>query len=189
MATYWVSHDAWAPDLMWQGNTPKIQKVSHYRPGEALRVPGGWGSQISRQSAHEGGKVSSMHQPPLPPRKYSWYSFLLQTESTPSPEWLLKWKIPMIPSGIEPVTFWLVVQCFKSVAVNYFSCYYKLDKYGIIVSTHSLRFTIWHSEFGPYGLLFINLPNLTYSFVTSSLCKHSWIISSTLYRTSAVILS
>jgi len=41
--------------------------------------PGGWGSQISRQSAHEVGKfVSRMHRPPLPPRKYSWYSFLLE---------------------------------------------------------------------------------------------------------------
>ena len=48
----------------------------HFYEVEAFR--------ISRQSAREGGKVgSSTHRPPLLLRKDPWYSFLLETESTP----------------------------------------------------------------------------------------------------------
>jgi hypothetical protein len=95
-------------------------KQSHYRPGQALRVPGGWGSQISRHSAHEGGKVvSPMHRLPLLLRKYSWYTFLLGTDSTSGatvwPEGICQWKIPMIPLGIEPTTFWLGLQCLNQL--------------------------------------------------------------------------
>ena len=37
-------------------------------------------------TAQDGGKVVSlMHRPSLPPRKYSWYSLLLEAESTPGP--------------------------------------------------------------------------------------------------------
>jgi hypothetical protein len=41
-------------------------KLSLYRPRETLRDPGGKGSQISRQSAHEGDKfVSPTRRPTL----------------------------------------------------------------------------------------------------------------------------
>jgi hypothetical protein len=37
-------------------------------------------------TAQDGVKVVSLtHWPPLPPSKYSWYSFLLEAESTPGP--------------------------------------------------------------------------------------------------------
>jgi hypothetical protein len=62
-----------------------VQKKSHYRPGEALRVPRGRGSQVSWQSAHEGGKiVSPTHR-------------------------------PMTTLGIEPATFRLVAQCLNQL--------------------------------------------------------------------------
>jgi hypothetical protein len=59
-------------------------KLSHYKPGEALKVRV---SQISRQSASEDDRVvSPTHRPPLPLSKYSWYSFLLDAELNQGPQ-------------------------------------------------------------------------------------------------------
>jgi hypothetical protein len=59
----------------------KRVKLSLYRPIEVQEVKT---PKISRQSAHEGGKVvSPTHQPLLPLRENSWYAFVLGAESTP----------------------------------------------------------------------------------------------------------
>jgi hypothetical protein len=90
-------------------------KQSHHRPEQAHRVPGGWSSQISRQLAHEGGKVVSNY--PLPAfTSQEIFLVLTYVRSWVSPrsivqlEGLCQWKILVTLSGIKPVTFWLAAQ-------------------------------------------------------------------------------
>jgi len=89
-------------NLIWSSNNPSFQNEMYITitqvPCKMLSYPITgldrplwiWEVEthpISRQSSHEGGKaVGSTHRPPLNPRKYPWYSFPLEAESTPRPK-------------------------------------------------------------------------------------------------------
>jgi len=55
------------------------------------------------------------------PRKCSWYTFLLEAESTPGPYFdrkdFMSMKNPLTPTGIEPATFRFVAQHLNHCAI------------------------------------------------------------------------
>ena len=104
---------------LWGYDSHELKEVKDTaNPVQALRVQGGLGYQISRQSAHAGGRVAALRTGHFyPPRKYSWYSFLLRGWVNPRAivqlEGLCQWEIPITPSVIKHATFRFVAQCLN----------------------------------------------------------------------------
>jgi hypothetical protein len=103
-------------------HNPSGRIMALYRPGQAMRLPGGWDSQISRQSAHDGAEVRPTHRPPLPQEKFLVLISVrgrVDSRAIVRPEGLCKWKNPITPSGIEPASFPFVAQCSRNECQDY----------------------------------------------------------------------
>jgi hypothetical protein len=96
---------------MWIKKKKRV-KESRNMPGVTQRVPG-LGSQISWHSAHEGGKVSLVHRPPLPPGMFLVLIFTVGWVDPRAMEWSegdVLLKNPVTSPGIDPGTVQLVAQ-------------------------------------------------------------------------------
>jgi hypothetical protein len=102
------------PDRPWV--TPSLL-YNGYRPWQALRVPGGRGSQILRQSLHEDSNVvSPTHRPSLPPGNILGTHLrkrLSRPEEHGATGNYVNEKNSVTPWGIEPAAFRFVQQCLK----------------------------------------------------------------------------
>ena len=90
--------------------------------GKAVPLHAWTGPECSRKlsfpdfvtMAQDDGRLSALHASLLYPRKYSWYLFVLQAESTPGPycdrKDFMSLKNPLTSVGIEPETFRFVAQ-------------------------------------------------------------------------------
>jgi len=108
--------------------------------GKAIPLQAQKGPEASRKlrfkdfvtTAQDGGRFQPYAPAAFTPKKCSWYSFLLEAESTPGPQRdrknFMSMKNPMTPSGIEPATFRFVAQHLNHCAtalliVLIFICY------------------------------------------------------------------
>jgi hypothetical protein len=109
-----------------------IVKAQRRGPGQALRVPGGWSAEfldnrhmkVVRLSALRTGRL----YPPPPPGIFpDW----VDLRAIVRLEGLCQWKIPVIQSGIESATAWLVAQCATACRPTLYVARAALAKFGL----------------------------------------------------------
>jgi hypothetical protein len=95
-------------------------KQSHYRPGQVMKFPGGWGSKILRNRHMKVARLSA----PRTGRLYLQVLFLVlisvrgwvDPKAIMRAEGLCQRKIATTPSGIDPATLRFVTQCLNHCA-------------------------------------------------------------------------
>jgi len=141
-----------------------------YRYEKALSAPGGRGSQISRQLAHEGGKVVTPKHRPLLPQEIS-LVLLLTNYSTPRaivwPKGLCKWKIP-----IEPATFRLVAHCPNHLRHHV----PRTAKHNSLIQHHRqmCTFLIQEARYKTHSYCILHSHNIRHPDDNSPNCRHDW---------------
>jgi hypothetical protein len=99
--------------VIWETWLTKV-KLSHYGLGQALMVSVDWGSQISRQSAHEGGKVGTgRHYPAwnIPGTHFCYRLSWPQSHSVAR----TAMKNSSDTIGNWTHDLWLIIQCLKQL--------------------------------------------------------------------------
>jgi len=104
---------------MWvKGKAVPLQARSGPEDSRNLRFP-----DLVTTAQYSGKVVSLMHRPPLPPRKCSWYSFLLEAEWTPGPQCdrkdFMSMKNPLTRAVIETATFRFATQRLNHCATTF----------------------------------------------------------------------
>jgi hypothetical protein len=83
-------------------------------PVQALRLPGGWGSQIHDNRHMKAISLSALRTRRLYPKEIFMAFISVRGWADPrasvQQEWLCQWNIPMTPPWIEPATFRLAAQ-------------------------------------------------------------------------------